>query len=73
MIATAYLGFTVGFGNNFLLTNSSIVLVSIGPMVVNSFWTTVVYREITGRKNLIILVASLLVAIGGVVLLALSH
>jgi hypothetical protein len=73
MIATAYLGFTVGFGNIFSTTNISLVLVSIGPMIVNSLWTTVVYREITGKRNLIILVASLLVAIGGVVLLALSH
>jgi glucose uptake protein GlcU len=62
MVATAYLGFTVGY-----------VLVAIGPMIVNSFWTTVVYREISGKKNIIILLASLSVAVGGVVLLALSH
>jgi hypothetical protein len=62
MIATAYLGFTVGY-----------VLVAIGPMLVNSFWTTVVFREIKGIKNIVILLFSLSIALAGVILLALSH
>ncbi|KAL9654031.1 hypothetical protein ABK040_011575 [Willaertia magna] len=59
--SSAYLGFTVGY-----------VLVAIGPSLVSTFWNTVVFREIKGLKNLIILGASLSFAVIGVVLLAVS-
>jgi len=61
LMCTSLLGYSVGYA-----------LVAIGPMLVNSFWTTVIFREITGKRNLIILVVSLVVACVGVSLLAFS-
>ncbi|KAL0479376.1 10 TM domain-containing transmembrane protein [Acrasis kona] len=59
LMATKNLGYSVGYA-----------LVAIGPMLVNTFWTTVVFKEITGKRNLIILVVSLTIACIGVGLLA---
>ncbi|EFC49907.1 predicted protein [Naegleria gruberi] len=61
LYSSSYLGFTVGYP-----------LVAIGPSLVSTFWNVCVFREITGVRNLIILSCSLLFALIGVILLAVS-
>jgi len=62
LYSSSYLGFTVGYP-----------LVAIGPSLVSTFWNVVVFKEITGVRNLIILGCSLAFALIGVVLLAVSR
>ncbi|KYR00559.1 transmembrane protein [Tieghemostelium lacteum] len=61
MVATQILGYTIGFP-----------IGSSGPMIVSSLWSVLYFREIQGKKNLLILLGSFLFLGAGITLLALS-
>jgi len=61
LVANGNLGFVVGYP-----------LVVIGPGIISSLWAVLVFKEITGFKNLAFLSLGLLLAIVCVVLIALS-
>jgi len=48
-------------------------MVAIGPMLVSTFWSVVVFKEIRGLRNLLILGASLVCTIVGVVMFLLAR
>lgn len=60
--SVAFLGFTVGYP-----------IVGIGPTLVSSFWSVIVFREIRGVRNLILLAVSLSIIILAIFLLTVSH
>jgi len=62
MSATAELGFTTGFP-----------IGSAGPLVVSSLWSVLYFREIRGRKNILLLLGSFVLIGVGITLLSVSH
>eukprot|EP01132_Coremiostelium_polycephalum_P003863 gene3863-4814_t len=61
MVATQILGYTVGFP-----------IGSSGPMIVSSLWSVLLFKEIRGVKNLLILLGSFMFLGTGIALLAVS-
>jgi len=62
MVATAKLGFTVGYP-----------ISGIGPILVTSLWSVIWFREIRGRKNAILLSVAFVFIIIGIAFLVLSR
>lgn len=46
--------------------------ITIGPTIVSSIWSVGVFKEIQGKRNLILLIISLLCIIGSIILLCVS-
>ncbi|GAM25115.1 hypothetical protein SAMD00019534_082900, partial [Acytostelium subglobosum LB1] len=61
MVATQNLGYTIGFP-----------IGSAGPMIVSSLWSVFYFKEIQGKKNLILLVVSFLILGAGITMITLS-
>ncbi|EGG13892.1 transmembrane protein [Cavenderia fasciculata] len=61
MVATQILGYTIGFP-----------IGSSGPMVVSSLWSVLLFKEIQGTKNLLILLISFIFLGAGITCLSLS-
>jgi len=62
MAATQILGYTTGFP-----------IGSTGPLIISSLWSVLYFREIRGNKNFLLLGASFVLLLGGIILLSLSH
>jgi len=61
-IANSRLGFTTSFP-----------IITTGPGIVASLWGVLVFKEIEGRRNFLVLLTAIGVSILGVVLIALGH
>ena len=59
--------------NGILSSSISFPVVTSGPPIVSSIWGIVVFREIQGKKNLIIFLLALLIILSGVLLVTISE
>lgn len=58
--------------NNNLSLVVAFPLVSMGPGLVGALWGVFVFKEITGRKNYLVLIAAFFVAMAAAIMLVLS-
>lgn len=69
--ALAEIGWFVANAN--LLFPVSFPLVAVGPGLVGSLWGVFVFREITGKRNYMVLVAAFATSIASSTMIALSN